>query len=142
MKETLLSTKDPEGVGLAAPQVGKLLRIFIIRSGRKITTFINPKITWRSKKLNTDVLSEKEQYLEGCLSIPQIYGLVKRPHEIKIQYLNEKGTNIKDKYKGFTSANIQHEYDHLEGVLFTSRVLKEGEKLYKLDGEKWKEVDI
>lgn len=142
LKETLLATKDPKGAGLAASQVGKLLRIFIVRQGQKFKTFINPRIIWRSKKLNTDILPEKEWPLEGCLSIPNIYGLVKRSHEVEVQYMDEKGKTIKEKFEGFESSYVQHEYDHLEGVLFTEHTLKQGGKLHKLIGDKFEEIKL
>lgn len=142
LKETLLTTKDPKGAGLAAPQVGKLLRIFIVRQGQKFKTFINPRITRRSKKLNTDILPEKEWTLEGCLSIPNIYGLVQRPHKVEVQYMDENGEIIKEKSEGLESSYVQHEYDHLEGVLFTEHTLTQGGKLYKLIGDAWEEIKL
>ena len=109
MKETLES--DGNSVGLAAPQVSKSLRIIAVRPdpGIKSAVFINPKITKTS--FRKDVMEE------GCLSLPNIFVSVKRPLKITVKALNEKGAPIEIKAEGFLSRIIQHEVDHLNGVL-------------------------
>jgi len=131
LKDTLQAQRDPEGVGLAAPQIGSLKRIFVVKINNQLEVFINPRITWKSKKLNIEALPPEKWLLEGCLSIPGIYGLVKRPHRIKIAYTDEKGKEREAEFKSPTATCIQHEYDHLEGILFTERVLEQGQKLYR-----------
>lgn len=131
MKQTLDATSDPIGVGLAAPQVGILLRIFLVeaRKDGKCLVFINPKI--ESFVDEVTVKKRKRRVLEGCLSIPTIWGRVKRKKEVTVTYQNEKGKHLKKTFKGFLATVIQHEIDHLEGILFTKHVLEQGEKLYK-----------
>lgn len=150
MEETLLSAKDPVGVGLAAPQVEKPLQIFIVKPTlkSKIQVFINPKIIPKTKishltiprgrvmQLNVSS-SEKSQgtKLEGCLSLPNIWGEVKRDSRIKLQYQlitnNYELITKTNTFLGFMATVIQHELDHLQGILFTKRVLEQKGTLYK-----------
>lgn len=113
-----------EGVGLAGPQIGLLERIFILKLSTKNEpiAFVNPKIISYSEETNLDVLSSDEQFLEGCLSIPGIYGLVERPWKIKLEYHDITGKKHTQKLEGYEAIIAQHEYDHLEGVLFTDRM--------------------
>lgn len=132
MKKSLATANDPIGVGLAAPQVGKPLNIFIAKPSEKsgILTFINPKIT---KKIETGERYGKEKHtkLEGCLSLPSVWGEVERAYEIKVEYQDETGKLHKRKLAGFLSTIFQHESDHLNGVLFPKRVLEQKGTLYK-----------
>lgn len=142
MKQTLLLAKDPEGVGLAAPQVGEPFSIFIIKPTPKspIKVFINPKIV---SSIKYQVLSKKGDHmpnakykiqntrLEGCLSLPNIWGQVKRKPLLTLSFLDEKGRSHTQTFKGFLATIIQHEIDHLNGVLFTKRVLEQKGQLYK-----------
>ena len=116
MKMTLLAT--PNGVGLAAPQAGKNLRIFVASEDLKLsqTVFINPKIIKMS-----DNFELKE---EGCLSLPEFYGKVKRAEWVKAEAYNENGRKFKIKAKGLISQLIQHEIDHLNGILFIDKAEK------------------
>jgi peptide deformylase len=109
------------GVGLAAPQVGKSIRIFVVDSapmneeedrdpGLK-RAFINPTIIKEE--------GEKWAFEEGCLSIPGIRGDVMRPSEVTIHYWDQDGRERTDTFSGMEARIIQHEYDHLEGKLFT-----------------------
>ena len=109
---------NSDGVGLAAPQVGKAIRIFVIDSeiddedelpGIK-KAFINPEIIEKS--------GDEWVMNEGCLSLPEIREDVLRPETIKIKYVDEEFNEYIETYSGFTSRVIQHEYDHLEGVMF------------------------
>lgn len=146
MEETLVSQLDPQGVGLAAPQVDVDLAIFIIkptlRSGTLV--FINPKILEVApvRHIDSDFhrndKKEKEEdiKLEGCLSIPRIWGPVTRSAKILLEYQDLTGEKHTEWFSGFKSVIIQHELDHLQGVLFTERVLEQKGKLYQeKDGE-------
>lgn len=132
MKDALDSASDPIGVGLAAPQVNKPLCIFITKPTfkSKVFVFINPKIIEKNsfaKKIKED----KSRKLEGCLSLPNIWGEVERYDEIFLEYQDETGKIHKRKFSGFMSTIIQHEIDHLNGVLFPKRVLEQKGTLYK-----------
>ena len=129
MDEVLLATVDPKGVGLSAPQVGIQKRFFIMRPTEKskLQVFINPKILI-AKNIKSD--SDKK-LLEGCLSIPNIWGNVKRPNFIKIKYHDTEGKEHTDNFTTFVAAVIQHEIDHLDGILFTQRVMEQNEQLYR-----------
>lgn len=142
MKKTLDATYDPIGVGLAGPQVGILKRIFLARPKDKTRVFINPVILEASGEqipsfTNSPKIeakkpkSSKKKLLEGCLSIPNIWGNVARKKEIKLKYQDEKGTVHVDEIKGFLAIIVQHEVDHLYGTLFTKHVLAQGEQLYR-----------
>ena len=122
MFETMYAAK---GVGLAAPQIGKNIRLFIIDS-RPFSneedldvisvkkTFINPVLIEESGELI--------DFNEGCLSIPDLREDIKRKSNIKIKYLDEDfNTNI-ESYDGILARIIQHEYDHIEGILFTDKL--------------------
>ena len=132
MEESLVAATDPVGVGLAAPQVGKSLQLFIAKptAKSKILVFINPVIL---EKSNQKILSKKEDHkkLEGCLSLLNIWGEVRRFDNITLSFLDEKGKHHERKYSGFLSIIIQHEMDHLEGILFPKRVLEQKGTLYK-----------
>ncbi len=136
--ETLFDTMDSSnGIGLAAPQVSKSIRVFVVNTApladdeatkdedladfRKV--FINPKITDRFGKF---VSME-----EGCLSVPDIYENVSRKESIKMEYYDENFVLQKVEYHGVKSRVIQHEYDHLEGVLFTDKIAILRRKLLK-----------
>lgn len=112
MVETMHSAK---GVGLAAPQVGISKRIFVCDQGDGVVRkVINPVITPLTEKLM--------DYEEGCLSVPGIYKKVQRPEKIKIEYLNEKGESVTEEVEGSLAIIMQHEYDHLNAVLFVDKV--------------------
>ena len=144
MKTILLATKNPKGVGLAASQIGQSVRVFITRPKEEsvIRVFINPEIIKRSDEV-TDGVPERENKLEGCLSIPKIWGKVKRAKKLCLRYQDEKGTMHKEKFSGFMATIIQHETDHTNGVLFTQRVLEQKGKMYQTgkDGEGKEELE-
>jgi peptide deformylase len=123
-----LATRD-DGVGLSAPQIAVNKRVFVV-SGKVFDTywlniktpslnlppdeyFINPVIIKSSKKLS--ILEE------GCLSIPELYGMVKRPISVSIEYLNQNGEKVEKKATGILARIFQHEIDHLDGILFTDK---------------------
>jgi peptide deformylase len=117
-----------KGVGLAGPQVGLLKRIFVTHvEGDEARVFINPSIIWTSQEQTT--------VEEGCLSLPGAYADVKRPGKIKVQAWNETGRAFTLEVSGMLARVIQHEYDHLEGVLFIDRIneVKREKLLVKLN---------
>ena len=136
MKETLNKTTDPVGVGLAAPQVGIPLRLFIAkpRDDSKIFVFINPEIR-QSPEVNLVKQSRKlgkkaSKKLEGCLSLPNIWGPVQRAPFVTLSFLDEQGKHYEQKFSNFLATIIQHETDHLNGILFPKRVLEQKGILY------------
>ncbi len=113
------------GVGLAAPQVGLPIRLFVVdtiqlaEKGRKTDgdikkVFINPVILSEE--------GEEWKYEEGCLSIPGIREDVYRQQKIKVRYLDEDFTEHTEEFQGINARVIQHEYDHIEGILFTDKL--------------------
>jgi peptide deformylase len=112
------------GIGIAAPQIGLDYQIAIIelvgfnRYGEDInfphTVFINPEITFLTK--------ETQGFWEGCLSVPGLRGFVERPEKIKVNYLNQEGEERELIAEGFLATVIQHELDHLDGILYIDRV--------------------
>ncbi len=141
MEETLIVQTDPEGVGLAAPQVGVDLAIFIIKPNLKSQTevFINPKIL-EVKKAKNEPKEKKHMHdeedvegmkLEGCLSVPRIWGPVDRDAEVLVEYLDLNGKKQSKWFSGLKAVIVQHETDHLNGILFTQRVLEQKGRLYE-----------
>lgn len=139
MEETLIAQVDPQGVGLAAPQVNIDLAIFIIKPTLKSETlvFINPKILDIKKSPppelseETSEKDEEDVKLEGCLSIPKIWGPVERNTRVLVEYQDLTGEKKTEWFGGFKAVIIQHETDHLNGILFTQRVLEQKKKLYE-----------
>lgn len=112
MVETMYAT---DGIGLAAPQIGVSKRIFVCDNGEGVVRkVINPVIT--------PLTEETQDYEEGCLSVPGIFKKVERPRKIRIEYLNENAEKIIEEVEGFLPVVMQHENDHLNGVLFVERV--------------------
>lgn len=132
MKETLDHASDPEGVGLAAPQVGKSLQLFIIKptARSKIQVFINPVLTFPTQPSRKKKKTENIK-LEGCLSLYNIWGVVNRFEVVHLSYQDETGAQHNRVFKGFLAIIIQHEFDHLQGILFPRRVFEQNSKLYK-----------
>jgi len=108
--------KVENGVGLAAPQVGEHLRIIIAETNEGPRAFINPKIISKSEKI---VSGE-----EGCLSVPGVYGIVKRHKKVKIKAKNRQGEPVRMSAGGLLSVIFQHEIDHLDGILFIDKAEK------------------
>lgn len=144
MTATLINAHDPEGVGLAAPQVDKPLQLFLIRQTPRspILVFINPFIEEYIDELSSEIASasvptepgqrrDEGVKLEGCLSLYSIWGDVKRYPGVILSYQDETGKNHKRKFTGFIATIIQHEFDHLQGVLFPKRVIEQQRQLYK-----------
>ena len=149
------SFKDPEGVGLAATQIGLEERFFVARLhdsknvppsepgqikerwanyDKGFVAIINPKILLYSKATKT--------YFEGCLSIPFIWGEVQRHISIKVSFQDIKGNQITKTLRGTPAWIFQHEVDHLNGILFSERVLQQKGKFYKLTGKDKTGTDI
>jgi peptide deformylase len=109
------SMYEADGIGLAAVQIGVPKRVIVIdldqKDGKKNPrTFINPKITWTSEEMAT--------FEEGCLSVPDIWDDVERPARIKAEYLDLDGKKVELEADGMLATCLQHEMDHLQGVLF------------------------
>ena len=103
-----------DGVGLAGPQVGRKLRMFVVIADDDVRrVFINPQIIATSEELG--------DYDEGCLSIPGVYETIKRPVKVTVQAISEKGKPFTLDADGLLARVIQHEYDHLDGILFIDR---------------------
>ncbi len=121
MFETMYAT---DGIGLAAPQVNRSLRIFIV-DGSPYADKMPEMADFKKVFINPIILEEtgKEATMdEGCLSIPGIREDVVRKPEVIIEYYDENWNLKEEKYDGFRARIIQHEYDHLEGILFTDKV--------------------
>jgi peptide deformylase len=118
MFETLYAAP---GIGLAGIQVGVAKRVIIMDLSKKDDTrkpevFINPEITWASE--------EKSTYEEGCLSIPEYYEEVERPAVVKVKYLDLEGKAREVEASGLLATCLQHEIDHLNGILFIDHISK------------------
>ena len=113
MYETM---QNAEGVGLAAPQVGVLRRCVVIDIGEGKIELVNPVI----EKAEGEQIGQ-----EGCLSIPDFWGDVKRPEKVKVSAFNRKGKKIKVKGEGLLAVALCHEIDHLNGELFDDKVIKQ-----------------
>lgn len=116
-KRMLLTANDPEraGVGIAAPQVGISRRLFLVqrfdKDDKPFEVMINPVVMSVS-----DSICDR---IEGCLSIPVIRQNVSRPYSLVLKYKNLEGKRVTEKIEGFTARIVQHELDHLNGILFT-----------------------
>ncbi|MFM7565903.1 MAG: peptide deformylase [Flavobacteriales bacterium] len=129
MFETMYAAK---GVGLAAPQIGKNIRVFIVdgapfanEEGEEYDIKAEGIESFKKVFINPIIEEEKGEswsFQEGCLSIPKIRENVHRKEEVVISYLDENWALKEDTYTGYAARIIQHEYDHLEGVLFTDRL--------------------
>ncbi len=122
-----------DGVGLAAPQIGKSIRLFVIDASPMAED--DPSLAdFRKVYINPLILEEKGEkwpFIEGCLSIPELREEVLRPGIITIEYYDEKFVYHKETYDGIKARIIQHEYDHLDGVLFVDKVSPLKKKLIK-----------
>ena len=115
LAEDMFETMEANnGVGLACPQIGLSKRMFVLTADDDIRrVFINPQIIKTSEELS--------DYDEGCLSIPQVYETITRPEKVTVQAYNEKGKPFTLEADGLLARIIQHEYDHLEGIVFIDR---------------------
>ena len=115
MDDMLETMYDAPGIGLAAIQIGVPKRVIVMDIAgpdeeKAPRYFVNPEIVWSSE--------DTAPYEEGCLSIPDIYDEVERPARVKLKYLNYQGEEVVEDADGLFAVCIQHEMDHLEGVLF------------------------
>lgn len=131
MDDMLETMYDAPGIGLAAIQIGVPSRIIVMDLAKEDEPkapryFVNPEIVWSS--------DEMFSYEEGCLSVPDIYDDVERPNRVKLRYLDYNGKPIEEDAEGLYAVCIQHEMDHLEGVLFIDHLsrLKREKALQKL----------
>lgn len=124
LSDTLIVQKKPEGIGLAAPQIGIPLQVFVARIGKHIVPFINPVIISKN--------GETIDLIEGCLSISKYWGNVKRWSQITVKTLNKEGKTVVRTYKNLYARIVQHEVDHLRGNLFVDRVSEQKGKFYEL----------
>lgn len=118
------SMKHYGGIGIAAPQIGVSLQVALIQLegvnrydeliDLPLTTFINPQV---------EILgTETQSFWEGCLSVPGLRGLVERPNHVRVKYVDKKGEEKFLEAKGFLATVLQHELDHLFGVLYVDRI--------------------
>jgi peptide deformylase len=115
MDDMLETMYDAPGIGLAAVQIGVPKRVIVMDLAGKDEPpapryFVNPEIVWAS--------DDTAPYEEGCLSVPEYYDEVERPARVKLKYLNYQGEAVEEDADGMFAVCIQHEMDHLEGVLF------------------------
>jgi peptide deformylase len=141
LRDTLVKQKDPEGVGLAAPQIGKSLQIFLMSYEGIERIVINPQVV-KMSKIKPLVKVKQGEPLEGCLSLPHYYGPVARATHITIKYMNESGEHVTEAFKGFLAHIVQHELDHLNGILFVDHILEHDSPLYHMHGDEWEEVEL
>lgn len=137
MKVTLVTASDPEGVGIAAPQVGKSIQLFLTKPEKDspISAFINPEVKLLGKPA-TSKSKKGGAMLEGCLSLKDIWGTVERFPKVSVKYMDETGKQHDRIFTGWPARIIQHEFDHLQGVLFPLRVLEQEGTLYKSHKDK------
>lgn len=135
MTDTLRAATDPEGVGLAATQVGLDYRLFILNIKNKIQVIINPEIVSQSEATLSQVYPKaKDRWLEGCLSLPKLWGFVDRPFWTELKYqtiVNGELVTKQTKFQDVESSYALHELDHLDGILFTDRILEQGGTLLR-----------
>ncbi len=128
MDDMLETMYDAPGIGLAAVQVGEPIRVIVMdlqekpeddpegEAIKKPRYFVNPEIVWKSEDL--------APYEEGCLSVPEVYDEVQRPARVRLKYLDYNGNEVEEEADGLFAVCIQHEMDHLEGVLFIDHLSK------------------
>jgi peptide deformylase len=119
MDDMLETMYRAPGIGLAAPQIGVSLRVVVIDLAKKDEPpapmrLVNPEITWRSEE---QVVME-----EGCLSLPEQFAEVTRPAAVKVRFLDERGEEREIAADGMLARCLQHEVDHLDGILFVDRL--------------------
>ncbi len=129
---------EANGVGLAAPQIGKAIRLFVIDAASfadddddEESQFLR---TFKKVFINAQIHEETGEewgFNEGCLSIPTVREEVFRPETIRITYYDEQFNKYEETYEGYAARIIQHEYDHIEGVLFTDKIAPLRKRLLK-----------
>ncbi len=119
MDDMLETMYRAPGIGLAAPQVAVTKRVIVVDLARegeepRPMRIINPEITWRSE--------ETEVAEEGCLSLPELYAEVRRPRAVRMRYMDERGEDQEVEAEGLFGRCLQHEVDHLDGILFVDHL--------------------
>ena len=149
LKETLVVQNDPEGIGLAAPQVGKNVRLFVMKPDSEITCVINPKILKienpakkSSKSTSNKGKGKEKRIMEGCLSLPHFYGPISRAKKVTIEFLNENGESKVRTFGWLEAQIVLHEIDHLDGKLFVDRLIEQKKPLFEYKDGEWEEVDL
>ncbi|PIS42056.1 MAG: peptide deformylase [Candidatus Kerfeldbacteria bacterium CG08_land_8_20_14_0_20_40_16] len=107
---------NDKGIGIAAPQVGESIRLIVINIKDGPLVLINPKIVAKSIR--------KEVEEEGCLSVPGVFGMVKRYKKVKVAAVDQKGEKMTMAGEGLLARVLQHEIDHLNGILFTDKIIR------------------
>ncbi|MBI3282965.1 peptide deformylase [Candidatus Curtissbacteria bacterium] len=128
LTQTAQVQENPTALGLAAPQIGVAKRVFVIRIKNKFKPFVNARLIRAGKKQGA--------YLEGCFSVPGIYGHVIRPLEVTVEAQDKGGKSFTKTYKGLAARIIQHEIDHLSGRLFVDHTYEQNGKLFKIEKDK------
>ncbi len=124
------------GIGLAAPQVGVLLRVIVMDCVKdpeiiaRPMVLVNPEILWQSEEMNT--------YDEGCLSIPDQYAEVDRPAQVRVRWTDPDGASQEEQFDGLWATCVQHEIDHLNGKLFIDYLGPLRRQMITRRMEKWK----
>ena len=121
MDDMLATMYEAPGVGLAAVQVGVAKRVIVIDLAREDAPkgphfFVNPEIVWASDELSV--------FEEGCLSVPELFDDVERPSSVRVRYMDYHGKKREELFDGMMATCLQHEMDHLEGVLFIDHLSK------------------
>lgn len=122
-----MSYTDPEGVGLSTTQIGRDERFFVAKLQKEFHPYFNPQILKISPKTKI--------YFEGCLSVPDFYGEVKRSILITVTYQDKTGQKVKKILRGPAAWIFQHEFDHINGILFVDRVLEQKGRIFKFKGK-------
>ena len=136
--------EEANGVGLAAPQIGRSIRLFVVDSAPMQAEGEEDQGI-RRVFINAEILEEAGDdcsYSEGCLSIPDISGDVDRPEEVTLRYLDEDFTEHTETFRGMNARVIQHEYDHIDGILFTELLSPLKKRMVKRKLEKIRKGDI
>ena len=120
--------KDPPALGMAAPQIDVFKKVFVAKIRNKFRPFVNPIATKYSKR--------ESALLEGCFSVVGLFGQVTRPAEVDVEYRDQHGKKITKHFKGLAAKIIQHELDHLNGILFVDHIKNQNGKLFKVEKDK------
>jgi peptide deformylase len=136
--------REYEGIGLAAPQVHESIRVSVIElpednkrypkdkygaAPQGLEVFINPTLEFLTKEVGA--------YWEGCLSVPGLRGLVARPNKVKVSYLDRKGNSREFIAEGFLATVLQHEFDHLDGVLYIDKLVDSTKFVFEQEFDKY-----
>ena len=135
----ITTTVTANGVGIAAPQVSKSYRLLIVAS-RPNPRYPNAPMMEPTAMLNPRIIAHGDQIVkgwEGCLSIPGIRGLVPRYQTIEVEYTNREGNLYRQELTDYVARIFQHEYDHLEGIVFLDRVQGSQDMLTEQEYQKW-----